>query len=39
MTALDGVRPSASRNEKEAVEPMTGFAMKYYRWKRGEISS
>jgi ribosomal protein S18 acetylase RimI-like enzyme len=20
--------------EKEAVEPMTGFAMKYYRWKR-----
>jgi len=22
--------------EKEAVEPMTGFAMKYYRWKREE---
>ncbi len=21
--------------EQEAVEPMTGFAMKYYRWKRG----
>jgi ribosomal protein S18 acetylase RimI-like enzyme len=23
--------------EKEAVEPMTGFVMKYYRWKRREI--
>jgi ribosomal protein S18 acetylase RimI-like enzyme len=23
--------------EKEAVEPMTGFAMKYYRWKREGI--
>ena len=22
--------------EKEAVEPMTGFVMKYYRWKRKE---
>ena len=22
--------------EKEAVEPMTGFAMKYYRWKKEE---
>jgi len=22
--------------EKEAVEPMTGFVMKYYRWKKGE---
>jgi GNAT superfamily N-acetyltransferase len=22
--------------EKETVEPMTGFVMKYYRWKRGE---
>ena len=22
--------------EKEAVEPMTGFVMKYYRWKREE---
>ena len=22
--------------EKEAVEPMTGFEMKYYRWKREE---
>ena len=21
--------------EKEAIEPMTGFVMKYYRWKRG----
>jgi GNAT superfamily N-acetyltransferase len=24
--------------EKEAVEPMTGFMMKYYRWKRQEQS-
>jgi ribosomal protein S18 acetylase RimI-like enzyme len=24
--------------EKEAVEPMTGFVMKYYRWKRPEVS-
>jgi GNAT superfamily N-acetyltransferase len=24
--------------EKEAVEPMTGFVMKYYRWKREETS-
>lgn len=23
--------------EKEAVEPMTGFVMKYYRWKKEEI--
>ena len=23
--------------EKEAVEPMTGFVMKYYRWKKQEI--
>jgi ribosomal protein S18 acetylase RimI-like enzyme len=23
--------------EKEAVEPMTGFVMKYYRWKQKEI--
>jgi ribosomal protein S18 acetylase RimI-like enzyme len=23
--------------EKEAVEPMTGFVMKYYRWKKGEV--
>jgi ribosomal protein S18 acetylase RimI-like enzyme len=22
--------------EKEAVEPMTGFVMKYYRWRKGE---
>jgi RimJ/RimL family protein N-acetyltransferase len=22
--------------EKEAVEPMTGFVMKYYRWKKEE---
>ena len=24
--------------EKEAVEPMTGFVMKYYRWKKGETA-
>ena len=24
--------------EKEAVEPMTGFVMKYYRWKNGETA-
>jgi ribosomal protein S18 acetylase RimI-like enzyme len=24
--------------EKEALEPMTGFVMKYYRWKREEAS-
>jgi GNAT superfamily N-acetyltransferase len=24
--------------EKEAVEPMTGFVMKYYRWKKEETS-
>jgi ribosomal protein S18 acetylase RimI-like enzyme len=24
--------------EKEALEPMTGFVMKYYRWKKGENS-
>jgi ribosomal protein S18 acetylase RimI-like enzyme len=24
--------------EKEAVEPMTGFVMKYYRWKNGETT-
>ena len=24
--------------EKEAVEPMTGFVMKYYRWKKQETS-
>jgi ribosomal protein S18 acetylase RimI-like enzyme len=24
--------------EKEAVEPMTGFVMKYYRWKKSEAS-
>lgn len=24
--------------EKEAVEPMTGFVMKYYRWKRRETA-
>lgn len=24
--------------EKEAVDPMTGFAMKYYRWKRQETT-
>jgi GNAT superfamily N-acetyltransferase len=24
--------------EEEAVEPMTGFVMKYYRWKRTEIA-
>lgn len=24
--------------EKEAVEPMTGFVMKYYRWKREEAA-
>jgi ribosomal protein S18 acetylase RimI-like enzyme len=23
--------------EKEAVEPMTGFVMKYYRWKKGTM--
>jgi GNAT superfamily N-acetyltransferase len=23
--------------EKEAVEPMTGFTMKYYRWKKGTV--
>jgi ribosomal protein S18 acetylase RimI-like enzyme len=23
--------------EKEAVEPMTGFTMKYYRWKKGNV--
>jgi GNAT superfamily N-acetyltransferase len=23
--------------EKEAVEPMTGFMMKYYRWKKGTV--
>jgi ribosomal protein S18 acetylase RimI-like enzyme len=25
--------------EKEAVEPMTGFVMKYYRWKKGSKRS
>ena len=24
--------------EKEQVEPMTGLAMKHYRWKRGEMA-
>jgi ribosomal protein S18 acetylase RimI-like enzyme len=24
--------------EKEAVEPMTGFVMKYYRWNKGETA-
>ena len=24
--------------EREAVEPMTGFVMKYYRWKNGETA-
>ena len=24
--------------EKEEVEPMTGFVMKYYRWKKGETA-
>jgi len=24
--------------EKERVEPMTGFAMKYYRWKNGDVA-
>jgi ribosomal protein S18 acetylase RimI-like enzyme len=24
--------------EKETVEPMTGFVMKHYRWKRAEIT-
>lgn len=24
--------------EKEAVEPMTGFVMKHYRWKKGETT-
>jgi hypothetical protein len=23
--------------EKEAADPMTGFVMKYYRWKKEEI--
>jgi RimJ/RimL family protein N-acetyltransferase len=23
--------------EKEQIEPMTGYVMKYYRWKKGNV--